>query len=133
MSKTYLPYDPDQQLLLPAALQEWLPPGPPGLLHLRRGGPVGPLGYHGPLRRGKAGRAALPSQDDGQSAALRLLHRCGILASHRPALHEDIAFRVLAANNTPTSAPYLTSARTIWRRWRTCSCRCWSCASRQGW
>ena len=26
MSKTYLPYDPDQQLLLPAALQEWLPP-----------------------------------------------------------------------------------------------------------
>ena len=25
MSKTYLPYDPEQQLLLPAALQEWLP------------------------------------------------------------------------------------------------------------
>ena len=25
MSKTYRPYDPDQQLLLPAALQEWLP------------------------------------------------------------------------------------------------------------
>ena len=25
MSKTYLPCDPDQQLLLPAALQEWLP------------------------------------------------------------------------------------------------------------
>ena len=25
MSKTYIPYDPDQQLLLPAALQEWLP------------------------------------------------------------------------------------------------------------
>ena len=26
MSKSYLPYDPDQQLLLPAALREWLPP-----------------------------------------------------------------------------------------------------------
>ena len=25
MSKTYLPYDPGQQLLLPQALQEWLP------------------------------------------------------------------------------------------------------------
>ena len=25
MSKTYLPYEPDQQLLLPAALQKWLP------------------------------------------------------------------------------------------------------------
>ena len=26
MSKPFRPYDPDQQLLLPAALQEWLPP-----------------------------------------------------------------------------------------------------------
>ena len=26
MSKTFRPYDPDQQLLLSAALQEWLPP-----------------------------------------------------------------------------------------------------------
>ena len=25
MTKTYLPYDPEQQLLLPQALQEWLP------------------------------------------------------------------------------------------------------------
>ena len=25
MSKSYLPYDPDHQLLLPQALQEWLP------------------------------------------------------------------------------------------------------------
>ena len=25
MSKTYLPYEPNQQLLLPAALREWLP------------------------------------------------------------------------------------------------------------
>ena len=25
MSKSYRPYDPDQQLLLPAALQQWLP------------------------------------------------------------------------------------------------------------
>ena len=25
MSKTFRPYDPEQQLLLPAALQEWLP------------------------------------------------------------------------------------------------------------
>ncbi len=25
MSKTFRPYDPEQQLLLPAALREWLP------------------------------------------------------------------------------------------------------------
>ena len=29
MSKTYRLYDPEQQLLLPAALQEWLPPDHP--------------------------------------------------------------------------------------------------------
>ena len=85
MSKTYLPYDPEQQLLLPAALQEWLPPD-----HLayfisdvvdqldlsaitdryeeeRRGGPP----YH--------------PRDDGQGAALRLLHRRRFLKTHRKA------------------------------------------------
>ena len=75
--------------------------GPPGLLHVGRGGPVGSLGHHRPLRGGKAGRPSLPSTDDGQGAALRLLHRRGILTAHRARLHEDIAFRVLAANNTP--------------------------------
>ncbi len=34
MSKTYLPYDPDQQLLLPAALRVWLPDDP-GQSHFR--------------------------------------------------------------------------------------------------
>ena len=59
MSKTYLPYDPDQQLLLPQALQEWLPEGSPGLFHLRHRGSVGHPGDHGPLRARAAGRAAL--------------------------------------------------------------------------
>ena len=59
MSKTYLPYDPDQQLLLPAALQEWLPPDHLAYFHLRRGGPTGFVGHHRPLRRGKTGRPAL--------------------------------------------------------------------------
>ena len=85
MSKTYLPYDPDQQLLLPAALQEWLPPG-----HLAYfiSDVVDQLDLSAITVRyeeERRARAALPSQDDGQSAALRLLHRCGILASHRPA------------------------------------------------
>ena len=101
MTKTYLPYDPDQQLLLPAALQEWLPEN-----HLayfisdvadqldlseitqryereRRGGPP----YH-PLMMVKV---------------LLYAYCVGVPSSRRVAqrLHEDIAFRVLAANNTP--------------------------------
>ena len=42
MSKTFRPYDPEQQLLLPAALQDVAVRGPSGLLHIRPGGPVGP-------------------------------------------------------------------------------------------
>ena len=84
MSKTYLPYDPDQQLLLPQALQEWLPED-----HLayfisdvvdqldlseitdryqreRRGGPP----YNPP--------------DDGQGAAVRLLRRGAVFTTHGP-------------------------------------------------
>ena len=111
MSKTYLPYDPDQQLLLPAALREWLPDD-----HLayfisdvvdqldlssitaryegeRRGGPpYHPQGLH-----------------DGQGASTMMVkvllygYCIGVASSRRIAqrLHEDIAFRVLAANNTP--------------------------------
>ena len=101
MTKSYLPYDPDQLLLLPQALQEWLPEG-----HLayfisdvvdqldlsqitihyereRRGGPP----YH-PLMMVKV---------------LLYAYCIGVPSSRRIAqrLHEDIAFRVLAANNTP--------------------------------
>ena len=101
MSKTYRPYDPDQQLLLPQALQEWLPED-----HLayfvsdvvdqldlseitdrhereRRGGPP----YH-PLMMVKV---LLYAYCVGAPSSRRIASR----------LHEDIAFRVLAVNNTP--------------------------------
>ena len=102
MSKTYLPYDPDQQLLLPAALQEWLPDD-----HLAYfiSDVVDQLDLSSITARyegGKARWAAVPSADDGQGAALRLLHRGGFFTKRiAQRLHEDIAFRVLAANNTP--------------------------------
>ena len=58
MSKTYRPYEPEQQLLLPASLQDWLPPGPHGLFHLRCGRGVGPVGHHGPVSDGGAWRSS---------------------------------------------------------------------------
>ena len=76
--------------------------GPPGLLNLRCRGRVGPLGHHRPLRVGEAWRPALPSKDDGQEVLL-YGYCTGVASSRRIAqgLHEDIAFRMLAANNTP--------------------------------
>ena len=59
----------------------------------------------------------------------------GVASSRRIAqrLHEDIAFRVLVANNTPVSAPSPTSARIICKPWPTSSGRCWSFAGGPGW
>ena len=53
----------------------------------------------------------------------------GAASSRRIArrLHEDIAFRVLAATTLQTSA------RTTWRRWPACSCRRWSSAGGRDW
>ena len=101
MTKTYRPYEPNQQLLLPAVLQEWLPPD-----HLAyfisdivdeldlsaimavyereaRGGPQ----YH-PRTMVKV---LLYGYCVGESSSRKLSQR----------LDEDIAFRVLAANNRP--------------------------------
>ena len=101
MSKTYRPYDPDQQLLLRAALQEWLPPE-----HLDYfiSDVVDQLDllaitgrYQGETRGG-------PPYHPGMMVKVLLYGYCtGVASSRRIArkLHEDIAFRVLAANNTP--------------------------------
>ena len=83
MSKSYLPYDPDQQqLLLPQPLQEWLPQD-----HLAYfiSDVVDQLdlGDHRSLRSGAPGRAALQPSDDGEGAAVRLLRRGAVLTTDR--------------------------------------------------
>ena len=121
MSKTYLPYDPDQQLLLPAALQEWLPED-----HLAYfvSDVVDQLDLCEITARYERERRGGPPYHPGMMVKVLLYAYCvGVPSSRRIAtrLHEDIAFRALAANNTPapyqvrgdvTSAPSRTFART---------------------
>ena len=102
MSKTFRPYDPDQQLLLPAALGEW-----PRRITWPTSSPTWWTSWTfppSPAATGARSGAVLPTTPGMmvKVVALRLLHRSCLLAAHRPKrLHEDIAFRVLAANNTP--------------------------------
>ena len=142
MSKTFRPYDPEQQLLLPAALQEWLPED-----HLAYF--ISDLAEHLDLSaitaRYQGEERGGPPYHPRMMVKVLLYGYCtGVASSRRIAqrLHEDIAFRVLAANNTPapyqvrgdvTSAPSPTFARTIWRRWPVCSTRCWCCVGRLAW
>ena len=101
MSKTYLPYEPDQQLLLPAALQEWLPDD-----HLAYfiSDVVDQLDMSEVTARYERERRGGPPYHPRMMLKALLYGYCvGVASSRRIAqrLHEDIAFRVLAANNTP--------------------------------
>ena len=101
MSKTYLPYDLDQQLLPPAALQEWLPPD-----HLAYfiSDVVDQLDLSAITARYEEERRGGPPYHPRMMVKVLLYGYCtGVAPSRRIAqrLHEDIAFRVLAANNTP--------------------------------
>ena len=101
MSKTYVPYDPDQQLLLPAALQEWLPDD-----HLAYfiSDVVDQLDLSSITARYEGERRGGPPYHPRMMVKVLLYGYCvGVASSRRIAqrLHEDIAFRVLAANNTP--------------------------------
>ena len=101
MSKTYLPYEPDQQLLMPAALQEWLPDD-----HLAYfiSDVVDQLDISEVAARYERERRGGPPYHPRMMVKVLLYGYCvGVASSRRIAqrLHEDIAFRVLAANNTP--------------------------------
>lgn len=100
-TKEYRPYRPHQLLLLPPSLQEWLPEGHLAYFiddlvdsfDLR----AIEAPYEDELRGG-------PPYHPGMMVKVLLYAYCtGVYSSRRIArrLHEDIAFRVLAAGNTP--------------------------------
>ena len=92
MSKTYRPYDPDQQLLMPAALQEWLPPD-----HLAYfiSDIVDQLDLSAITERYGKQRGGPPYHPQMMVKVLLYGYCTGVASLRR------IAFRVLAANNTP--------------------------------
>ena len=133
MSKTYLSYEPDQQLLLPAALQEWLPDD-----HLAYfiSDVVDQLDMSEVTARYERERRGGPPYHPRMMVKVLLYGYCvGVASSRRIAqrLHEDIAFRVLARTTHRTSGPSPTFARIMWMRCRACSYRYWRCVSRRGW
>ena len=101
MSKTYRPYDPDQQLLLPSALREWLPDD-----HLAYfiSDVVDQLELSEITARYERESRGGPPYHPRMMVKVLLYGYCvGVASSRRIAqrLREDIAFRVLSANNTP--------------------------------
>jgi len=101
MAASYLPYDPKQQLLVPPALQEWLPEG-----HLAYyvSDTVDALELSAfEARYEKGGPRNQPFHPAMMVKVLIYAYATGVFSSRKIArrLHEDVAFRVLAAGNFP--------------------------------
>jgi len=101
MATSYLPYDPQQQFLLPHALQDWLPEG-----HLAYfiGDTVDLLdlsAFH--ARYAGGGPRNQPFNPAMMVKVMLYAYASGVFSSRKIArkLHEDVAFRVLGAGNFP--------------------------------
>jgi transposase len=101
MPTSYLPYQPEQQFLLPPSPHEWLPEG-----HLAYyiGDTVDQLdlsAFH--ARYAKEGPRNQPFHPAMMVKVLLYGYATGVFSSRKIAakLHEDVAFRVLAAGNFP--------------------------------
>ena len=101
MSKTFRPYEPDQVFLMPASMRDWLPSE-----HLAYfiSDVVDQLDLSAIMERYAREERGYPPYHPAMMVKVLLYAYCIGVASSRKIekrLCEDIAFRVLAANNTP--------------------------------
>lgn len=101
MTTTYRPYQPNQILMLPPSVSEWLPEG--HLAHFTNDA-VDALDLHAFHARYQGdGRRNTPFDPAMLVKVVVYGYANGVVSSRRVArkLHEDVAFRVLAAENFP--------------------------------
>ncbi len=101
MSKAFRPYEPDQIILMPASMQEWLPSD-----HLAYfiSDVVDHLDLSAIMERYTGEERGYPPYHPAMMVKVLLYAYCiGVASSRKIERHlwEDIAFRVLSANNTP--------------------------------
>ncbi len=102
MPTTFRPYDPDQSVLLPPDLREWLPEGH---LAYHVSDAVDVLDLSGFYKRYEGdGRRRSPYEPRMMLKLLLYGYTTGVFSSRKIArkLEEDVAFRVLAAGNRPS-------------------------------
>jgi transposase len=98
---SYLPYEPAQQMLLPEALQEWLPEGHLSYFISDAVDGLDLSAFHS--RYDAGGSRNQPFHPAMMVKVLVYGYATGVFSSRKIArkLHEDVAFRVLAARNFP--------------------------------
>ncbi len=103
MSTSYVPYQPDQQHLMPCALQEWLPQGHLAYFINDTVDRLDLRAFH--VRYAGGGSRNQPFHPAMMVKVLVYAYATGVFSSRKIArkLHEDVAFRVLAADNFPAN------------------------------
>jgi transposase len=101
MAATYLPYEPQQMLLLPEAIQEWLPEGHLAHFISDTVDALDLTAFHARYEQG--GPRNQPFHPAMMVKVLLYGYASGVFSSRKIArkLHEDVAFRELAAGNFP--------------------------------
>ena len=101
MSTSYLPYEPQQQRLMPDALQDWLPEGHLAYFISDTVDGLDLSAFH--ARYAKGGPRNQPFHPLMMVKVLLYAYATGVFSSRKIArkLQEDVAFRVLAAENYP--------------------------------
>lgn len=101
MTTSYLPYEPRQQMLLPHALQDWLPEGHLAYYINDTIDSFDLSAFH--ARYAGGGSRNQPFHPAMMLKVLIYGYATGVFSSRKLArkLHEDVAFRVLAADNFP--------------------------------
>ena len=101
MPRSYLPYQPDQQFLLPPSVQDWLPQGHLAYYISDTVDQLDLSVFH--ANYAKEGPGNEPFHPAMMVKVLIYGYATGVFSSRKLAakLHEDVAFRVLAAGNFP--------------------------------
>ena len=101
MSTSYIPYHPEQQQLLPSAIQDWLPQGHLAYFINDTVARLDLSAFH--ARYAAGGPRNQPFHPAMMVKVLVYGYATGVFSSRKIAkkLHEDVAFRVLAAENFP--------------------------------
>lgn len=101
MSTSYVPYHPEQQQLLAPALQDWLPQGHLAYFISDTVDSLDLSAFH--ARYAGGGPHNQPLHQAMMVKVLVYAYASGVFSSRKIAgkLHEDFAFRVLAAHNFP--------------------------------
>ena len=101
MSTSYVPYSPGQDLLLPPSLQDWLPEGHLAYFISDTVDALDLSAFH--ARYANGGPRNQPFHPALMVKVLLYGYATGTFSSRKLArkLHEDVAFRVLAAGNFP--------------------------------